>query len=71
MLKSSGYRCVLSVLPPESERIRTVGNLPDLAQYQLGEITSKRRKRGKSRDNDDPEQRNNCDGRSWFLFRTV
>jgi len=67
----SGYRCVLSVLPLESERIRTVGNLPDLAQYQFGEIASKRRKRGKGRDDDNSDWRNKCDGKSWFPFRAI
>lgn len=50
------FRQVLSTLPPEIERVRTSGNLPDLTKKPLGEIPQRRKKRGKSGDDDDPEQ---------------
>ncbi|KXN86154.1 putative MYST-like histone acetyltransferase 1 [Leucoagaricus sp. SymC.cos] len=51
------FRQVLTALPSDFERIRTVGNLPDLTKNPPGELPeslSKKRKRGKSGDGDDP-----------------
>ncbi|KAF7784818.1 hypothetical protein Agabi119p4_983 [Agaricus bisporus var. burnettii] len=46
------FRRVLSALPPEIPRIRTVGDLPNLSKSSIGELedTSKRKKRMKGRD---------------------
>jgi len=48
-----------SLYSPESERIRIVGNLHDLAQYRSGERNHFKAEKMRQ----DPEQRNHCDGK--------
>lgn len=45
---------VLSALPPDFERVRTLGNLPDLTKNPIGEVQLKKRKRAKSGEDDNP-----------------